>query len=221
MALKTLCSYLGAFVPRSVIHLADGLLNYLYVARWMKERGYRAPRLNGRRALFEHVAAGLSEPVHYLEFGVFQGDSMRAWSEILQSDGSRLEGFDSFEGLPEDWLQYPRGTFDTGGKLPDLPDPRVSFQKGWFQDTLPGFARSFEPAGQLVVNVDADLYSSTVLVLETLEPWLKAGAVVIFDEFFDRHAELKAFEEFLGRTGRRANCLGTTKALAQAAFQFV
>ncbi len=217
--LKTVFSRLGAFVPRSAILFADGMLNYLYVGRWMKERGYRAPRLGGRRALYEHVAAVLTEPVSYLEFGVYQGDSMRAWSSLLSHPQTRLDGFDSFAGLPEDWGLYPKGTFDTGGQPPVMDDPRVQFHKGWFEETLPGFVASFEPAGPLVVHVDADLYSSTSLVLKELESRLIPGTVLIFDEFFDRHAELKAFEEFLNRTGRRAECLGTTRAMAQAAFR--
>ncbi len=221
MALKTLCSYLGAYLPTGVVHLADGLLNYLYVARWLKERGFRPVRLNGRRALYEHVAAALREPVHYLEFGVYQGDSMRCWAGLLTHPESRLEGFDSFQGLPEDWGAYPRGTFDTQGRVPELADPRVHFHPGWFQETVPAFGRALQPVGPLVVHVDADLYSSTVTVLESLEPHLVPGTTLIFDEFFDRHAELKAFAELLDRTGRRAECCGATRALAQVAFRLL
>ncbi|MCX2715910.1 hypothetical protein [Mycolicibacterium sp. J2] len=39
----------------------------------------------------------------YLEFGVFEGRSMRWWSEHLTMPGAALVGFDSFEGLPENW----------------------------------------------------------------------------------------------------------------------
>ena len=39
----------------------------------------------------------------YLEFGVFEGETMRWWSQHLDTPGARFVGFDSFEGLPEAW----------------------------------------------------------------------------------------------------------------------
>jgi len=38
-----------------------------------------------------------------LEFGVWQGESTRFFAGLNRSPSSRFYGFDSFEGLPEDW----------------------------------------------------------------------------------------------------------------------
>ena len=61
-------------------------------------------------------AAGL-----FLEFGVQDGASINA---IAARADRRVHGFDSFEGLPEDWAGTfeRRGKFSTGGKLPKVPE---------------------------------------------------------------------------------------------------
>ena len=78
-------------------------------------------------------------PILFLEFGVFEGNSIRRWAKLNSHPESRFVGFDSFEGLPTKWRQRPAGHFSTGGQPPDIDDPRVSFVKGWFHDTVPGF----------------------------------------------------------------------------------
>ncbi|MEO8350351.1 MAG: TylF/MycF/NovP-related O-methyltransferase [Chthoniobacteraceae bacterium] len=220
-ALKELFSRIGAFVPRSVIHYLNGGLNYLHVGRWMHERGFQIPaRVSGREEFYRAVFPHLSEPLDYLEFGVFDGKSMQQWSRLLTHAQSTLQGFDSFEGLPETWgIVCTKETFDVGGNIPVIDDTRVRFFKGWFNETLPPFLESFQPGGMLVVHLDADLFSSTSFVLGQLKPLLKPGTVLLFDEFFDREHETKAFAEFLDETGVQAKCLAATRALTQVAFR--
>ena len=94
--------------------------------------------------------------IDFLEFGVYTGHSIRFWSEMNRDPQSRFIGFDSFEGLPEDWLgNYTKGTFDVGGAVPQIEDERVSFVKGWYQNTLPGFLKGFTPRSRLVVHNDS------------------------------------------------------------------
>ena len=45
---------------------------------------------------------------------------------------------------------------------------RISFVKGWFQNTLPGFLNGFSPRSRLIVHNDSDLYSSTLFTLANL-----------------------------------------------------
>lgn len=219
--LKSALSRIGVLVPPSLIHYLNGVLNYLHVGRWMHDRGLRVPlRVNGREALYRAIHATLTEPATYLEFGVFDGTSMRRWSALLRDSRSTLDGFDSFEGLPEDWsLICKRELFDVGGNIPQIDDPRVRFHKGWFQDTLPGFIEKFTPHPAFVVHLDADLYSSTSYVLRQLAPFLKPGIVLLFDEFFDREHETKALSEFLDDTGMKITCIAATRALTQVAFR--
>ena len=134
----------------------------------------------------------------YLEFGVFQGRSMRWWSQHLSQPGATMVGFDSFEGLPEDWRHDIKlGHFKTG-EPPQIDDSRVSFQVGWFDDTLPHFA--VPDHDQLIVNVDSDLYSSALTVLQWAEPYVCPGTLIYFDEFCDRDHERRAFSEWCTRS---------------------
>jgi len=113
-----------------------------------------------REQLFETAAADVSElPMPYLEFGVAEGEATRIWSRLLTHPATVLHGFDSFEGLPERWLDRPKGMFSMEGNIPIIDDNRVAFFKGWFQDTLPQYVPPTRPA--VIVNRDADLYNSS------------------------------------------------------------
>lgn len=93
------------------------------------------------------------------------------------------------------------------------------FFKGWFDDTLPKYI--CPPHELLVINLDADLYSSTSLVLKTLQAHIAPGTYIYFDEFNHRDHELRAFDEFLNETGWKFSLVGTTQTLAQVVFRGV
>ncbi len=138
----------------------------------------------------------------YLEFGVFEGRSMRWWSENLPQSEARFFGFDSFEGLPENWQSgFPAGTFKTG-QPPEIADDRITFVTGWFDETLPKF--EVPDHDQLIVNIDCDLYSSATTVLTWIEPYVQPGTLIYFDEFPSPDHEMRAFKEFLVRSRRAA-----------------
>jgi hypothetical protein len=126
-------------------------------------------------------------PVDYLEFGVATGESFRAWLGLSRHAGSRFFGFDSFEGLPEDWqADSPKGAYSTLGQVPQVDDPRATFVKGLFQQTVDGFSLGFKPQNRLVLHMDADLYSSTLYVLMALNRHISPGTLILFDEFTAR-----------------------------------
>lgn len=173
--------------------------SYLELGYWLKhEVGHTPEIVADDEALFSVALAKVdgARPL-YLEFGVFEGRSMRWWSQHLRNPDARLVGFDSFQGLPDDWRPgLPAGTFATAGP-PHIDDDRVSFQVGWFDDTLRDFA--IPDHDQLIINVDADLYSSAVTVLTWAEKHLRPGSLIYFDEFPDRDHEMRAMMEFLDR----------------------
>jgi hypothetical protein len=219
-AVKSALTRLGERCSPRTIHRLNAVVNYLEVGRWMRAQGFeRSRRVDTREEIFAAIAAEVAEePVLYLEFGVFEGASMRVWSRLLRNERSHLHGFDSFEGLPEGWsLNENRGHFATGGEPPRIDDPRVRFFKGWFEETLPAYEPP--PHERLVVNVDADLYGSAALVLTTVEPLIRPGAYVYFDEFNDRAHELRAFDEFLARTGMRFSAVAVSPELSHVAFR--
>src|ERR1043166_5216946 len=134
------------------------------------------------------------------EFGVFSGTTINFLAKLTTRT---VFGFDSFEGLPEAWPpDLPKGYF----ALKRLPHVRrnVTLVKGWFHETLPGFVEQ-NPGMVGFVHMDCDLYSSTKIVFDLLEPRLAAGAVIVFDEYFNypnwEEGEYKAFNELLTRTG--------------------
>ncbi len=142
-----------------------------------------------RHAFYAYVHARVlgKAPVDYLEFGVATGESFRSWLALDKNPGSRFFGFDSFEGLPENWqADSPRGAFSTGGRAPLVDDPRAAFVVGLFQDTVDAFSLSFTPSNRLVLHLDADLYSSTLFVLMSMNRHVRPGTVMLFDEFSAR-----------------------------------
>jgi hypothetical protein len=197
-------------------------LGYLEIGAWLRSLpGSPRPAAFGRDTdLFaEAVGRITGELPLYLEFGVFEGRSMRWWSEHLRQPGARLVGFDSFEGLPEDWRPgLGRGHFSVGG-VPAIDDRRVTFVKGWFEESLPSF--QLPDHDQLVVNIDCDLYSSADTVLRTIEPHLVPGSLIYFDELPDRDHEWRAFTESLARTGRLVHPIGYARGGVHWLFEYV
>ncbi|QXG74589.1 class I SAM-dependent methyltransferase [Modestobacter sp. L9-4] len=157
-----------------------------------------------RAALQQAPAEGL-----YLEFGVASGATLRVITE--HAPAGSVHGFDSFEGLPEHWRSgFTVGAF-AAEQLPDVPGAELVV--GLFDQTLPGFlATHDEPVAFL--HLDADLYSSTVTVLTALAPRMRAGTVLLFDEYFNfpgwEAHEHRAWQEFVQATGVEFEYLGFT-----------
>lgn len=135
----------------------------------------------------------------WAEFGVYVGTTLKYFASRAPKN-VMIYGFDSFEGLPEDWEDWhPKGYFKT--KVPELNVPNVPLVKGWFDESLPRFL-SERKLGQIgFIHMDADLYSSTKIVLDYLAPYISSGTVIVFDEFyhypgFENH-EYKAFSEWV------------------------
>ena len=156
--------------------------------------------------------------IDYLEFGVWEGASIREWCELNREEESRFFGFDSFEGLPEDWHASKEGMFRVSA-LPQFVDPRVSLVKGWFQDTVPAFVKDFRTRHRLVVHIDCDLYSSTLFALTQLDCQLKAGSIIIFDEFSDLLHEFRAFRDYRQAYRREFGLLGVTEGFLRVAVE--
>lgn len=169
--------------------------------------------------MYEALAAPIrEEQVLYLEFGVYEGYTLRRWAKLLTNPSSSLHGFDSFEGLPENWDGLrPKGTFDVKGMIPQYDDRRVSLHQGWFEDVLPNFL--LPDHERLVIHIDADLYSSTKFVLNALRESIVPGTLIIFDEFCDRLHEMKAFDEFIRTTAIGFRFAGGTSNLEQVTFE--
>jgi len=151
-----------------------------------------------------------------LECGVGSGESL-TWLEDL-TGSRRVVGFDSFEGLPEDW----RPGFDAGAFA---QRERGRFRRaelcvGLFEDTLPAFIAALDEPIALL-HVDCDLYSSTRTVLSHCMPRLAPNAVVVFDEFFNypgwQQHEAKAWFDWLDDTATDVTYLSFVPSWEQVA----
>ena len=145
----------------------------------------------------------------FLEFGVKKGVTIR---QIAQMTSGTVHGFDSFQGLPEDWTgrTIRKGRFSQQGKLPRVPD-KVMLHPGWFEDSLPVFVQQHkEPVAY--VHIDCDLYSSTKTIFKFLADRIVPGTVIVFDEYFNypnwQQHEYKAFQEFVAEYAIKYEYLG-------------
>jgi hypothetical protein len=115
-----------------------------------------------------------------VEFGVFNGKSI---NYLAKKTDRPIFGFDSFEGLAEDWggTGLLKGRFDRRGVMPRVAS-NVTLVKGWFDQVLPGFLAQ-HPGPVAFAHMDADTYESTLYVLEQLADRFRVGTVVQFDEY--------------------------------------
>lgn len=129
-----------------------------------------------------------------VEFGVGSGATLRMIADALP-----VVGFDSFEGLPEDWRpDFKRGAFRFD---PISSMTNATIVPGWFADTVASYDW---PEHLALVHFDADLYSSTMTCLDSIGAYIQPGCVVVFDEFFGYEddvsgnvpGEQRAWQEF-------------------------
>jgi hypothetical protein len=154
---------------------------------------------NKRYDLYKYIIEKeiLTLDINYLEFGVADGHSFKWWMTENNHSASRFYGFDTFTGLPEDFGPYKKGTFNNSNNIPVIKDERGKFYQGLFQQTLPGFLKSFNNSKKTVVMLDADLYTATLFVLTSLAPFLKKDDIIFFDEFVVPTHEFKAYHDFI------------------------
>lgn len=207
---------------------AEYVLGLFRISEWISRYGTDSTRVFEKRPdLYRWVAQDLlgGGPVSYLEFGVFTGASLRFWTDCNQHAESRFFGFDTFEGLPEDWNLFSgrikSGAYSAGGTIPQFEDPRVHLFKGLFQDTLLSFLASTNLGGQLVLHMDADLYSSTMFVLARMHSLLSPGTVLIFDEFNGPLDEFRAWEDYVHSHMRKYECLAQRNDYEQVVLRLV
>lgn len=167
------------------------------------------------RDLLEYALGLITLEGLVMEFGVYQGKTVNLIAKRLPD--RRIDGFDSFQGLPESWHgnHMAEGYFSSA-----MPKVRknVRLHAGWFSDTLPGFTEDNKESVAFM-HVDCDLYSSTATLFEQLGNRIVPGTVILFDEYFNypgwREHEYRAFTEFVSRSGCAFDYVGY--AFAQVA----
>lgn len=154
----------------------------------------------------------------WIEFGVWKGATINRMAEATKGI---IYGFDSFQGLPEDWRTgYEAGTFNEEGKMPIVKD-NVQLIKGWFDDTLPQFLKKHASKKASLLHIDCDIYSSTAFVLFSMVSFLKQGTIIVFDELINYpgydndKGELRALQEFVDHFNVKFQWIGMNGSLGQ------
>jgi methyltransferase family protein len=144
------------------------------------------------------------------EFGVYRGESVNRIAALAHPRA--VYGFDSFEGLPEDWIPGGgKGAFSLKGEPPAVL-ANVSLVKGWFEETLPPFLGQHPGRPFAFIHIDSDLYSSCKTVLSLCADRIVPGTIIVFDEIWNHkpfyYGEMRALFEFIQETGTRFEWIG-------------
>ena len=154
---------------------------------------------NRRLKLYEEVSKSEhleNASIDYFEFGVCGGYSFKWWLDHNKRADSKFYGFDTFEGLPEAFGPFGKGSMAVALESLNINDPRASFYKGLFQDTLVPFLENYISGRKKLVHLDADLFSATIFSLSQLYRFLNDGDILLFDEFAVPKHEFMAFKIF-------------------------
>ena len=151
----------------------------------------------------------------FLEFGVYKGDSINTFADYLLKKNLNIYGFDSFEGLEEEWITdsyNPIGTFSLNRKTPKVKK-NVNLIVGKVQTTLENFLKKNSENKISFVHMDMDTYTPTKYVLDKIKPFLAKGSIILFDEFYgfqnwEIH-EYKAFKELFNEKEYKYIAFGT------------
>ncbi|MFZ1086101.1 MAG: TylF/MycF/NovP-related O-methyltransferase [Terracidiphilus sp.] len=168
--------------------------------------------------LYEMTRDSTHELGSYVEFGVYNGTSMKCMLSLLSQmklDYVHVFGFDSFKGLPENVVSEDGGVFHPGQfscpreiALQNISDmeskpERASLIEGWYKDTLTRPPSEYGITRASIVLFDCDAYSSARLALRFIYSVLDETCAMIFDDWklndldIREMGEFRAFNEFL------------------------
>ncbi|MBO9368730.1 MAG: class I SAM-dependent methyltransferase [Chloroflexi bacterium] len=209
------------FMESRNIERARQILALQETALFVEANLSQIPSFESRYELYRYLARYVPQAGSGLmcEFGVAGGKSIRFLAKLFPE--RTIYGFDSFEGLPENWANLPKGAYKQ--PVPKVPSNVVLIQ-GWFSDSLPDFLQK-HPETFDFVHIDCDLYSSTKTVFEHCRDRIRAGTILCFDEFFNypgwKEGEYRAFFEFIAQTSHSFEYLAYNRRGTQVALRIV
>lgn len=150
----------------------------------------------------------------FLEFGVFQGNSLLEYYSAYKENNIEpfFFGFDSFMGLPVEKIDtlspWKSGDFNLNGHInPELLNKDgLEIIPGWFNDTLNDQTKDkFGDKKAGLIHIDCDIYTSTLEVLEFLiiNDLFVDGTFVVYDDWGAwKQAKLQETQEYDVAEGR-------------------
>jgi len=183
--------YIGTKLPSKLAGPIRKMAERTDLGFWYQRFG-RVEVVPSRFDLLEIASEILNYDFVYLEFGVAWGDSLKFMQGLDRNKTIEMHGFDTFEGLHEPHhSEISEGSFNLFGNIPNLKG--VNFHKGFFNETFLG-TESFLNK-RLLVMCDADLFSSTSYVLQTIKPSLKIDDLIYFDDLHIPNQERQAVDQ--------------------------
>jgi O-methyltransferase len=177
-------------------------------------------------------------PGAIVEAGAFHGSSTAKFSLVARLANRQFEVFDSFAGMPENAEtggksiygrehHFPKGSHAVGldevrGNVERYGDAsRTHFHKGFFSDTMPGWAAATRAAHESVAAacLNVDLAQSTRDCLHYLYPLTSLGGVIYsqdahFPWIIELLREEKFWREEIGIARPEIEGLGKSKFVA-------
>lgn len=169
-------------------------------------------------------------PGHYLDFGVYFGNSFFYWHKLIEvliptATHKKVIGFDTFSGFPsladEDGGEDASVQKQVGGlnsqsfldeflSLLDLhnddaviPARRGQIVVGDIGETLPEWLKENPESRFCLINIDVDIFEPTLNILESCWDRLVSGGVLILDEYATSKwpGETRAWDQFSKERG--------------------
>jgi len=171
-------------------------------AKYIEQNMSKAMLFSDRKLLWSFAISKVTTSGIFAEFGVSFGKSMSHFSKVVPKDVT-IQGFDSFEGLREDFIgtSWTSGAFTTKGMIPKFK-ANVNLHVGWFNETLPKFLQNSNE-NFAFIHLDADTYESTSFVLTLLKDRIVIGTIIVFDEYLGipnwEKSEHQAWAEFVSK----------------------
>jgi predicted O-methyltransferase YrrM len=184
-------------------------------AEYISENMKKTMIFNTKESIWDYALSIINSKGIILEFGVFKGYSINYFAKKFKN---KVYGFDSFEGLIENWegTSFVKGSFNLKGKLPKVFE-NVTLVKGEIQKTLSDFNFNNDIS---LIHLDLDTYDSTKFVLHKLLDKLNDKTIILFDEYhsypgWENQGEFKAFKEFVSENNLKYKYLafGNMEAL--------
>ena len=176
-------------IKRKLTRFLDGQSSKKLLKQWIEIDPIVALNDDGTKAKYEpsikkhwlEVCKRVTMPGYWMEMGVRGGRSV-AWM-LEEFPNQELHGFDSWEGLPEEWFIGGSTTYRKGDMNVDMPifPDNIKLYKGWFKDSLPKWRQDHKGPIALL-HIDSDLYSSCKTTLEFLNDQIVPGTIIAFDE---------------------------------------
>lgn len=202
-SIQSLICHVGEFIDFATLHPTRQLRRHAIAETvdYIRTDMPKALSLYTSKDVLAYCLDQLDRPGLLLEFGVFKGGSIRYLAS--RCPDREIHGFDSFEGLPEEWPEagHAKGAFSAQGRLPRVP-ANVKLHRGYFDSSLPQWLTRND--GDIsFIHIDCDLYQSTKTIFDLLDERIKPGTIIAFDEYFGyprwQQGEHRAFMEFVQR----------------------